>query len=102
MPSSRMWIAFLLSLVALPIGAQDGARRIRESVDWLADDARQGRGVGTAGLDSTAQWLARRFAQLGLVQPEGVTQFLQWFTIDASAPAAGGVAPSGSVRLSAG
>lgn len=83
-----MWIAFLLSLVALPIGAQDGARRIRESVDWLADDARQGRGVGTAGLDSTAQWLARRFAQLGLVQPEGVTQFLQWFTIDASAPAA--------------
>lgn len=88
MLNASVFLASLLSLTSLPLVAQDGTRRIRESVEWLADDARQGRGVGTAGLDSTAHWLARRFAQLGLVQSEGVSQFLQWLTIDASAPAA--------------
>ena len=35
------------------------ADRFRDDVRWLADDAREGRGVGTAGLDAARQ-LARR------------------------------------------
>ena len=37
---------------------------------WLADDAREGRGIGTAGLAEAADWLGRRFATLGL-EPAG-------------------------------
>ena len=39
---------------------------IRRDVAWLADDARGGRGEGTAGLDSAAQYVARRFEALAL------------------------------------
>lgn len=34
-------------------------------VTWLADDAREGRGVGTGGIDAAADWLADRFKALG-------------------------------------
>jgi Tol biopolymer transport system component len=40
--------------------------RIMADVRWLADDAREGRGVGTAGLDASADWLVKRFTALGL------------------------------------
>ncbi len=40
--------------------------RFQADVRWLADDARQGRGVGTRGLEEAADWLAARFAALGL------------------------------------
>ena len=39
---------------------------IRRDIAWLADDAREGRGTGTPGLDSAAAYIARRFAALGL------------------------------------
>ncbi len=42
--------------------------------------------MGTAGLDSAAAYLARRFAESGL-EPGGTDGFLQRFTIDPSAPA---------------
>ena len=42
------------------------ADRYLDHVAWLADDARQGRGVGTEGLDAAAEWLAERFAELGI------------------------------------
>jgi len=35
-------------------------------VRWLADDAREGREVGTAGLAAAADWIERRFRELGL------------------------------------
>ncbi len=41
------------------------AERFKAHVTWLADDAREGRGVGTAGLDQAADWLAERFKELG-------------------------------------
>jgi hypothetical protein len=40
--------------------------RYRANVEWLADDARDGRGVGTPGLDSAAAWLEARYAEIGL------------------------------------
>jgi hypothetical protein len=42
------------------------AERISADVHWLADDAREGRGAGTQGLDAAALWLADAFRGAGL------------------------------------
>ncbi|HEX9669278.1 MAG TPA: M28 family peptidase, partial [Thermoanaerobaculia bacterium] len=47
-----------------------GSDRFSADVRWLADDAREGRGVGTRGLAEAADWLAARFAARGL-EPAG-------------------------------
>ncbi len=47
-----------------------GADRILQDISWLADKAREGRGIGTAGLASAGQYLEDRFKALGL-QPAG-------------------------------
>ena len=51
-----------------PLRPQEIARRerIRESVEWLAAPEREGRGPGTAGIEKAAEWIAARFAALGL------------------------------------
>lgn len=45
---------------------EGAAQRLGADVAWLADDAREGRGTGTAGNDSAAVWIARRFGTLRL------------------------------------
>ena len=40
---------------------------IYRDIAWLADDAREGRATGSPGNDSSAAYIARRFAGLGLV-----------------------------------
>src|SRR5262245_23412773 len=40
--------------------------RLREAVTYLASDALEGRGVGTAGLDKAADYIASQFSQLSL------------------------------------
>lgn len=40
--------------------------RLRADVEYLASDALEGRGTGTAGNDSAAAYVARRYASLGL------------------------------------
>ena len=42
------------------------ADRYAADVAWLADDARQGRGIGTPGLDEAGAWIEARFRELGL------------------------------------
>jgi hypothetical protein len=42
---------------------------VRRDVVYLASDALEGRGTGTAGNDSAAAYVARRFAALGLEPP---------------------------------
>ena len=42
------------------------AGRFRDDVRWLADDAREGRGIGTAGLTEASRWLSDRFREAGL------------------------------------
>jgi len=83
--------ALLLVIICLStadrIDAQNGAERIRSDVRYLADDAREGRGVGTAGLDSAAVYIARQFRLAGLT-PAGTDGYFQPFTIDSTAPAA--------------
>src|SRR5688500_6856450 len=75
---SRSVFAFALSLLALaachssppPVGpdarvAPDTVA-IRRDVEHLASDALEGRGTGTAGNDSAAAYIARRFSSLHL------------------------------------
>jgi acetylornithine deacetylase/succinyl-diaminopimelate desuccinylase-like protein len=77
-----------LGCVTTGAAAQNGSsRRVSADVGYLAADAREGRGVGTAGLDAAAEYLAREFARIGLSQPWG-QGFFQPFTIDSTAPAA--------------
>ncbi|MFQ6045649.1 MAG: M20/M25/M40 family metallo-hydrolase [Gemmatimonadales bacterium] len=60
--------------------------RVLAHVRYLAADAREGRGVGTTGLDSAAAYVARQFGVIGLT-PAGSEGFFQPFEIDPSAPA---------------
>jgi Tol biopolymer transport system component len=54
------------AVLAAPLPADTlVAGRFRDEVRWLADPARAGRGIGSAGLDASAQWLAERFRELG-------------------------------------
>lgn len=80
----------LVALGCLTTGAaaQTGSsRRVSADIGYLAADAREGRGVGTAGLDAAAEYIAREFARIGLSQPWNHGYF-QAFTIDSTAPAA--------------
>ncbi|HZI64609.1 MAG TPA: PA domain-containing protein, partial [Thermoanaerobaculia bacterium] len=57
-------------------GAPAPADRYLADVRWLADDRREGRGIGTEGLDQAAGWLEGRFRELGLA-PAGEDGFRQ-------------------------
>jgi Tol biopolymer transport system component len=46
------------------------AQRYMSDVEWLADDKRQGRGLGTEGLAQSAAWLEEQFREIGL-EPAG-------------------------------
>lgn len=45
---------------------ETAAERIRDDARWLAAPEREGRGVGTKGLDAAGAWLEARFQALGL------------------------------------
>ncbi len=49
---------------------ETAADRYLADIAWLADDAREGRGLGTAGLGEAADWLERQFEAIGL-EPAG-------------------------------
>ncbi|MDP2481726.1 MAG: M20/M25/M40 family metallo-hydrolase [Candidatus Palauibacterales bacterium] len=75
-------VAALVLLTASAAHAQtDGSERISSGIDaaamrysndvnWLADDARQGRGLGTEGLADAGRWLEQQFRDIGL-EPAG-------------------------------
>ncbi len=46
------------------------ADRFYADAAWLADDAREGRGIGSAGIAAAGAWIEQRFRSLGL-QPAG-------------------------------
>lgn len=64
---------------AVPAG-EASAERLHDDVAWLADDAREGRRAGTDGEKAAAQFIARRFEQLGLV-PLGDGSYFQEFEV---------------------
>ncbi|MEZ4403179.1 MAG: M20/M25/M40 family metallo-hydrolase [Kofleriaceae bacterium] len=58
--------------------AADEARR---AVDYLADDAREGRGVGTIGLDDAQKWVIGELRNLGVVGGLADGAFMQPFEV---------------------
>ena len=80
------------ALLAGPLAAQaavpsldKAAKRAQTDVKVLAADELGGRLTGTAGADSAAAYVARRFAQVGLQPPPG--GWFQPFTVSKDAPA---------------
>ena len=55
------------------------ADELGRDVRWLADDARQGRGILTDGLDAAADYIAGRFETLGLEPAPGLDGYFQPF-----------------------
>ncbi len=72
---------------------KSSADRYLADVAWLADDARGGRGLGTQGLAAAADWLADRFAAIGLEPAAGAGSYYQSFdaVVDVVAGSATGV-----------
>ncbi|MCE9595775.1 MAG: M28 family peptidase [Planctomycetes bacterium] len=65
------------------------AQRLHDDVAWLADDAQGGRRAGTDDARRCGEWLAERFAALGL-EPAGEQGFLQPFDVPLAAVDRGG------------
>jgi hypothetical protein len=61
-----------------PETARADSSRVRADIEFLASDALEGRGTGTAGNDSAAAYAARRYMALRLRQ--GAPGYLQRFT----------------------
>lgn len=55
------------------------AARLREHVQWLADDRRRGRGTPSPELDDAAEYLRDKLKSAGLVAPEGAAEYFQRF-----------------------
>jgi aminopeptidase N len=55
--------------------------RLQAHVEWLADDAREGRGVGTKGLEESADYIAAAFKAAGLKPGGDDGTFFQHFTV---------------------
>jgi Tol biopolymer transport system component len=72
---------FVARWVDTPARALTGpADRIAADIAWLADPAREGRGVGGKGLEQAGAFLEKRFAELGL-KPAGARGFRQAFPV---------------------
>jgi hypothetical protein len=78
------WVVCLAC--ASPLLAQEAVHRIAADVRYLAADEREGRGLGSPGLDSAAAYIANQMANAGL-SPGGTQGYFQKFTIDPTAPA---------------
>jgi membrane-associated protease RseP (regulator of RpoE activity) len=63
-------------------------KALSDHVAFLASPDREGRGVGTAGLDAAAHYIAAEFKKLGL-EPVGADGYFQPFTLE---PGPGGAA----------
>ena len=84
--ASLIGAIFTPTVVAQTATAEpESASRILNDIRWLADDAREGRGVGTAGLEAAAQYIAQRFEEIGL-EPGGTDGYFQRFQLDPASP----------------
>ena len=57
--------------------------RMLADVQWLAAPEREGRGVGTRGLNESADYLIAAFREIGLSAPDKLPDYRQNFRIDA-------------------
>jgi hypothetical protein len=73
---------------AEPSPVPPAAGRFLADVRWLADNAREGRGIGTRGLQESARWLADRFREIGLEPAGDRGTYLQRFQVPVAVDAA--------------
>lgn len=93
-----LWLASLSSALAQPreVSAQrrdtqcarpfepDTVERVRADIAYLADDAREGRAVGTPGFDDSVRWLTAALRAMG-ARPGGSDGYLQRFAVNVRA-----------------
>ena len=87
--SHRLRAAFALAALALGAGGTRAAvdyispteSRLKADVSFLSDDAREGRGPGTKGIDAAADHIATVFQEAGLKPAPGASGYFQPFTI---------------------
>ena len=84
-PRRFVFPALALASIALPTLAQDyvspAQARLKADVYYLADDAREGRGPGTKGLDAAADYVAASFKEAGLKPAPGADGYFQTFEL---------------------
>jgi Peptidase family M28/PA domain/PDZ domain/WD40-like Beta Propeller Repeat len=78
---TNVFLARWKGLGPLPAQAEAPVDRIRRDVHWLADPARQGRGVETPGLEQAGAYLEDRLKQLGLEPAGDAGSFRQRFPV---------------------
>jgi hypothetical protein len=74
----RLSLLCLLFAIAAVAGAQTMIDRIRSDIYYLADDAREGRGIGTKGLDDAANYIADQMRAMDLKPAFGDSYFQEF------------------------
>ena len=92
---TNVFLARWKGMATLDATAERPADRIRRDVAWLADPAREGRGVGTAGLEQSGRYLEERLKSLGLQAAGDGGSFRQSFGVVTAVD----VKPTTAVRL---
>jgi Peptidase family M28/PDZ domain/WD40-like Beta Propeller Repeat/PA domain len=64
-----------------PLFAEAAPDRVMRDVAWLADPAREGRGIGTAGLAASGAYVEERFKALGLAPSGDAGGFREAFPV---------------------
>ena len=87
-------LAAIIVLVSAPADAiaqnstgaiSSAAEQYQADVAWLADDALEGRGMESAGLEKSGKWVAKQFEVIGL-EPAGDDGFFDPFTAQVMIP----------------
>jgi hypothetical protein len=81
-----VWLAVVGVLASVPTSgwsADADARleRLRQDLEFLAGPACEGRGLGTAGIDKAADYIAAAFQKAGLQPPAAYKDFFQPFSM---------------------
>jgi len=81
-PGAHETDVYVARWVDTPSRAEERAPdRIRDDVAWLADPAREGRGIGTPGLDAAGAYLEQRMRELGLAPAGAAGSYRQAFDV---------------------
>jgi len=78
---TNVFIASWVDDVGEPKIVETGADRIKKDVHWLADPAREGRGIGLAGLEASGRYIEDRMKSLGLAPAGDDSGFRQSFPV---------------------
>ena len=78
---TNVFVARWVEDVGPPKIETNAADRVMSDIAWLADPARQGRGIGLAGLEASGAWLEARFKSLGLAGAGDDNTYRQGFPV---------------------